>query len=230
MSVRIMTAVFEYEMPDLKTDDGRTVSDSSCKFVLLALADIANDFGEGAYIGVKRICKKTCLSTQTVCNALNALRHNKYTKLEGKSKLDTNNYTINIKKLGFYSIESDDSNEQSESSSSSLFSIYENNIGPITTMAADAIKDAEKTYPLEWITDAIRLSVENNKRSWRYCETILKRWQTNGKDDGKGKPAPASDTPNAAYQPIPEDPNRGKYVPRPSHIRPHIKQAAQTGD
>jgi DnaD/phage-associated family protein len=231
MSVRIMTAVFEYEMPDLQTDDGRTVSDSSCKFVLLALADVANDFGEGAYIGVKRICKKTSLSTQTVCNALNALRHNKYTKLEDeKSKLDTNNYTINIKKLGFYSIESDDSNEQSESSSSSsLFSVYENNIGPITTMVADALKDAEKTYPVQWISDAIRLSVENNKRSWRYCETILKRWKANGKDDGKGKPVTPEPV-RPEYQPVPQE-DKSQYVPRPANIpRPNIRPAAITGD
>jgi DnaD/phage-associated family protein len=210
MSVRIMTAVFEHEMPDLQTDDGRTVSDSSCKFVLLALADIANDWGEGAYIGVKRICKKTCLSTQTVCNALNALRHNGYTFLEGKSKLDTNNYTINVQKLGFYSIESDDSNHQSESTTNlNLFRIYENNIGPITPMAADSLKDAEKTYPLQWIADAIKLSVENNKRNWRYCEAILKRWQTDGKDDGK-KPTKKTEKETPSHIPDMDDFDR-KY-------------------
>jgi hypothetical protein len=113
MSVRTMSLVFEYDMPELKTDDGKTVPDSTAKFVLLALADHCNDEGEGAYPGVKRICKKTSMSTQTVCNALNALRHNGYTTLEGKSKADTNNYTINLSKfqpLGFQPIESDDSN------------------------------------------------------------------------------------------------------------------------
>lgn len=52
-------------------------------------------------------------------------------------------------------------------------------------MVADTLQDAEKVYPLQWITDAIQLAVHNNKRNWRYCETILKRWQTDGKDDGK---------------------------------------------
>lgn len=114
MSVRTMSLVFEYDMPDLKTDDGRVVPDSTAKFVLLALADHASDEGEGAYPGVKRICKKTSMSSQTVCNALNALRFNGYTNLEGKSKLETNNYTINLAKLsqpiGFQPIESGDSN------------------------------------------------------------------------------------------------------------------------
>ncbi len=197
MSVHIMTAVFEYEMLDLKTDDGRIVSDSSCKFVLLALADTSNDFGEGAYPGVRRLCKKTSLSTQTVCNALNALRHNHYTELDGKSRLDTNSYTINVKKLGFHSIESDDSNGQNESSTtkSNLFGVYESNIGPLTPMIADALQDAEKTYPFDWIKESISLAVENNKRNWRYCEAILKRWQASGKDDGKGKEKPKAETP-----------------------------------
>jgi len=95
MSIKVMSSVFEYDMPNLKTEDGKTVPDSTAKFVLLALADHCNEEGEGAYPGVDRICKKTSMSTSTVCNALNALRFNGYTTLEGKSKAETNNYTIN---------------------------------------------------------------------------------------------------------------------------------------
>lgn len=82
-----------------------------------------------------------------------------------------------------------------EESTTNTFVLYESNIGPLTPMIADALTDAEKTYPSEWIKDAIALAVENNKRNWRYCETILKRWQESGKDDGRGKPAtvPASE-------------------------------------
>jgi DnaD/phage-associated family protein len=72
-----------------------------------------------------------------------------------------------------------------ESTTNSIFQIYESNIGPLTPMIADALEDAEKTYPREWIVEAIALAVQNNKRNWRYCETILKRWQADGKDDGK---------------------------------------------
>jgi DnaD/phage-associated family protein len=81
------------------------------------------------------------------------------------------------------------------STTTDLFSVYENNIGPITTMTADNLVDAEKTYPVQWIVEAIKLAVENNKRNWRYCETILKRWQTDGKDEGKGKPKPVIPAP-----------------------------------
>jgi DnaD/phage-associated family protein len=78
------------------------------------------------------------------------------------------------------------------STTADLFSVYENNIGPITTMVADTLTDAEKTYPAQWIVEAIKLAVENNKRNWRYCDTILRRWQSDGKDEGKGKPKPVA--------------------------------------
>jgi len=66
-----------------------------------------------------------------------------------------------------------------------IFQLYENNIGTLTPMIAEALQDAEKTYPAEWIQDAVRISVENNKRSWRYVEAILKRWQEGGRDGKK---------------------------------------------
>jgi DnaD/phage-associated family protein len=50
---------------------------------------------------------------------------------------------------------------------------------------ADILAEAEKTYPADWISDAIKLAVENNKRNWKYCEAILTRWQSSGKDSGK---------------------------------------------
>lgn len=67
----------------------------------------------------------------------------------------------------------------------SIFSAYESNIGPLTPMIADSLQDAEKIYPANWILESFALAVENNKRNWRYCEAILKRWQSDGKDDGK---------------------------------------------
>lgn len=69
-----------------------------------------------------------------------------------------------------------------------VFALYEENIGPLTPMLADTLDDAEKTYTLSWVVDAIALAVENNKRNWRYCEAILKRWQRDGKDNGRRPP------------------------------------------
>ena len=64
-----------------------------------------------------------------------------------------------------------------------IFRLYEENIGPLTPLIADALKDAEATYSPEWIADSIDLAVRNNKRNWRYCEAILKRW----KEEGRGE-------------------------------------------
>ena len=64
-----------------------------------------------------------------------------------------------------------------------IFRLYEENIGPLTPLIADALKDAEETYSADWIAESIDLAVRNNKRSWRYCEAILKRW----KEEGRGE-------------------------------------------
>lgn len=68
-----------------------------------------------------------------------------------------------------------------------IFQLYESNIGPLTPMIADALRDAEKTYQADWIEDAFRIAVERNKRNWHYIEAILHRWQEGGRDDRKDK-------------------------------------------
>lgn len=64
-----------------------------------------------------------------------------------------------------------------------IFTLYERHIGAITPMMADALKEAEKEYPPDWLEDAIRIAVENNARSWAYVQAILKRWREGGKDE-----------------------------------------------
>ena len=66
-----------------------------------------------------------------------------------------------------------------------VFRLYEENIGPLTPLIADALKDAEELYYAEWIAEAIELAVKNNKRNWKYCEAILKRWKDEGRNGQK---------------------------------------------
>jgi DNA replication protein len=61
-----------------------------------------------------------------------------------------------------------------------VFRLYEENIGPLTPMIADMLRDAEQLYPPGWIEDAMRIAVQNNARSWRYIESILHSWQGKG--------------------------------------------------
>lgn len=66
-----------------------------------------------------------------------------------------------------------------------IFTLYERHIGPITPMLAEKLKAAENDHPHEWLEEAIRIAVENNKRSWSYVEAILTRWQKEGRHEGR---------------------------------------------
>jgi len=68
-----------------------------------------------------------------------------------------------------------------------VFRLYEENIGPLTPLIADALKDAENIYSDEWIAEVIELAVKNNKRNWKYCEAVLKRWKEEGRHGQKDK-------------------------------------------
>ena len=65
-----------------------------------------------------------------------------------------------------------------------IFTLYEQNIGMLTPMIADELRDAERLYPETWIRDAIKEAVSLNKRSWRYIAKILERWSVEGKSNG----------------------------------------------
>lgn len=64
-----------------------------------------------------------------------------------------------------------------------IFALYEENIGPLTPLIAEELKEAEKTYPASWIADAFREAVALNKRSWKYIRAILERWYAEGRTD-----------------------------------------------
>lgn len=64
-----------------------------------------------------------------------------------------------------------------------IFKLYEANIGPLTPMIAETLQEAEETYPMIWIEQAIRIAVENNVRRWRYVEAILASWKERGRDE-----------------------------------------------
>ena len=65
-----------------------------------------------------------------------------------------------------------------------LFTLYEQNIGMLTPMIADELREAEKLYPETWIRDAIKEAVNQNKRKWSYISVILENWSAEGKSDG----------------------------------------------
>jgi DNA replication protein len=68
-----------------------------------------------------------------------------------------------------------------------IFGLYEQNIGMITPIIAEELKEAEKIYPPQWIEEAFKEAVTLNKRSWKYIARILERWASEGKDSGEYK-------------------------------------------
>jgi DnaD/phage-associated family protein len=69
---------------------------------------------------------------------------------------------------------------QGEGNRVNVFRVYEQNIGALTPMIAEALRDAEKTDSAAWVCAAIDEAVKNNARSWKYCEAILSRWRKDG--------------------------------------------------
>ncbi|MDE2780978.1 MAG: DnaD domain protein [Chloroflexota bacterium] len=64
---------------------------------------------------------------------------------------------------------------------SSIYDLYENNIGTIGPMMAQQLAEAEERYPPRWIEEAFSTAIFENKRSWRYIAGILRRWAAEGR-------------------------------------------------
>jgi DNA replication protein len=80
-----------------------------------------------------------------------------------------------------------------------IYTLYEENIGILTPMIADELREAEKLYPKDWINDAIKEAVLHNKRNIKYILKILENWAAEGKGDG-------------TYQRHPQKTDPDKYI------------------
>ncbi|MDD4923365.1 MAG: DnaD domain protein [Dehalococcoidales bacterium] len=65
-----------------------------------------------------------------------------------------------------------------------IFALYEENIGMLTPMIAEELKDAINLYPDIWIADAIKEAVKQNARKLSYITAILESWAKEGRSDG----------------------------------------------
>jgi len=92
-----------------------------------------------------------------------------------------------------------------------IFVIYEQNIGMMTPMIAEQLRDMEKSYPPDWVQEAFEIAVSRNKRALRYIAAILKSWETEGKDSRSGESG--SGESYAKSEPDTEQARRQKYIP-----------------
>jgi DnaD/phage-associated family protein len=74
-----------------------------------------------------------------------------------------------------------------------IFQLYEANIGPITPLVAEELREAERLYPFEWIEEALKEAAVLNKRSSRYAARILERWAMEGRQSEKAGRHPGGD-------------------------------------
>jgi len=79
---------------------------------------------------------------------------------------------------------------------SNIFALYEDNIGLLTPMVAEELKEAEKLYPASWIQDAIKEAASLNKRNIRYITRILEHWSVEGRGDGTHRRDSKKDDPD----------------------------------
>lgn len=91
-----------------------------------------------------------------------------------------------------------------------LFKVYEQEIGAITPLIADALKDAEKEYPPGWVEEAIQIAVERNVRNWKYVRAVLEdckakkvspKLNTKGKSNAKLNQSSSKSTAKPNAQP-----------------------------
>ncbi len=66
-----------------------------------------------------------------------------------------------------------------------IFTLYEDNIGLLTYSRAEELKDIEQNYPWPWVQEAFKTAIDHGVRDLRYIKGILRRWETERKDDGE---------------------------------------------
>lgn len=80
----------------------------------------------------------------------------------------------------------------------SVYKIYEENIGPLTGLIGDALRDLVTDYGENWVEDAIAVAVERNIRTLAYVKGVLRGWRKDGRRDANSGRHLATDEKSAA--------------------------------
>jgi len=64
---------------------------------------------------------------------------------------------------------------------SNIYKLWEQNMGALTPMISEELRDLAATYPQAWIEDAIRIAVKNNVRRLKYVLAVLERMRSEGR-------------------------------------------------
>jgi DnaD/phage-associated family protein len=116
--------------------------------------------------------KKDTLSEKkdTLSKIKNTLSYSK-----SNSKSNSNTKSIEQAEEKVFSAAGSENSEMGK-----IATLYEAEIGLITSSIRDELALAVEEYPPDWIVEALHESARQNKRSWKYTEAILKRWKVDG--------------------------------------------------
>jgi len=74
----------------------------------------------------------------------------------------------------------DESEIPQENSFAKLAKLYESNMGIITPIMADTLKEIDENFPADWHLPAIKVCVDQNKRTAAYLFGVLQKWKEYG--------------------------------------------------
>ena len=131
-------------------------------------------------IWVKNFIKRQTKSPKfliAVAKSLSAIHHNGFIKELIQYNLDRYSisipYPYSITTISLLSI-------GGNKDLASITKTYEENIGMITPMIAEKLKDIADKYPIDWFEEAAKEACAANVRKFSYIESILERWRVEG--------------------------------------------------
>ena len=219
MSVKLMGIVYDARFYDLtfqkkvrrktgeEVDRVIRVTAATAKAITLALADHANDQGEGAYPGLTLLQTKTELSRNSVIAAMESLKRERVVQYVGLSRYGTNNYTINRPLLEAWTSRPGQERRKASEATSLVkplpktseatalkpsvnqdIDIYTSVVnlalaitgGAVNSTDADLIQTWIDAHETKWIQKALDITRSKGARSLKYTDSILIGWEANG--------------------------------------------------
>ena len=111
--------------------------------------------------------------------ALDSLKSAPSNSLKSESSNTANLHDVKMNQK----LQSETTTENDDEALATISKVYISEIGMLTPMIADELREASIAYPLQWTIDAIREAATQNRRGWKYVLAILTRWKAQGNQE-----------------------------------------------
>ena len=180
---------------------------SELKFTALAYANFANANGENMYPSKETIAQITGYHERSIIRYRNELVRINILIPDGIGRKGTKKYKFSQSLIGGDTQSPHDKRGDSPSgdnpsgdtqspepnkpfnsiATADIFTEFKSEIGKITPKIKADLNTLIDNHPMEWILEAIQIASKNEIRKINYITSILERWNTEGKDDGRKK-------------------------------------------